>query len=75
MKAFRELTVWKKAHEMLSPHAYAALESQVKEVKRMLTSLIQRVRADVERQADETRRLTQVDKKKHRSPRELTADT
>ena len=60
---------------MLSPRAYAALESQVKEVKRMLTSLIQRVRADVERQADETRRLTQVDKKQRRSPRELTADT
>jgi len=31
---------------MLPRHAYAELESQVKEVKRMLTSLIQRIRAD-----------------------------
>jgi four helix bundle protein len=46
---------------MIPPHAYAALESQVKEVKRMLTSLIQRVRADIDQANSvptERRRLT-----------------
>lgn len=50
---------------MLPPHTYAVLESQVKEVKRMLTSLIQRIRSDV---TDEEKG------KRRRPPSDLIAD-
>jgi four helix bundle protein len=50
---------------MLSANTYAVLETQVKEAKRMLTSLIQRVRSDVAQEADG---------KRSRPPSNLTAD-
>ena len=40
---------------MLPPKTYAGLESHVKEVKRMLTSLIRRVRADAARETEKKR--------------------
>ena len=50
---------------MIPRHTYCDLESRVKEVKRMLTSLIQKIRADESKPAT----------KPHKSSTDLTADS
>ncbi|MBI3470680.1 MAG: hypothetical protein HY013_04925 [Candidatus Solibacter usitatus] len=49
MKDFHELKVWRKAHQLtklIKPEAHEELAQRTIEVKRMLTALIQKLKAD-----------------------------